>query len=189
MRKTRAGAAVALGAATALVLGCGPAAEPAPRPDQPVAAAIDSMAPRDAALAIIAAARFATLITLGPDGHPQARVVDPFAPDSAFIVRVATNARSRKVAEIAADHRVTLLYFDVGRSSYVTLVGTAELVRDAAERARWWKEDWASFYQNRNMGDDYLLIRIRPTRLEISSERHGLRNDSATWRPVLVPLP
>ena len=189
VRATREGLAIFLIAATALTGGCGPTAEPAPVAEQQVAAAVDTMSPRDAALDIIATARFATLVTIGPDGHPQARVVDPFAPDSAFVVRVATNALSRKVAEIAADSRVTLLYFDVAGNSYVTLVGTAELVRDDAERARWWKEDWASFYQDRNMGEDYMLIRIRPTRLEVSSERHGISNDAVTWRPVLVPVP
>jgi len=189
VRATRGGFQVLLIAATAATLGCGPAAEPAPVADQPMAAAVDSMSPREAARDIIATARFATLVTIGPDGHPQARVVDPFAPDSAFVVRVATNAVSRKVSEIAADPRVTLLYFDVAGNSYVTLIGTAELVRDDVERARWWKEDWATFYQDRNMGDDYMLIRIRPTRLEISSERHGISNDAVTWRPMLVPMP
>jgi hypothetical protein len=62
-------------------------------------------------------------------------------------------------------------------------------VRDSASRARYWKEEWAAFYQDRNLGEDYLLIRVRPLRLEISSERHGIRNDAVTWRPVLVELP
>src|SRR5207245_3819038 len=32
---------------------------------------------RKAALDIMTAARYATFITIGPDGHPQARIVDP----------------------------------------------------------------------------------------------------------------
>jgi general stress protein 26 len=176
--------------AVALGTGCDPAPAPPPGSDPaPTVLAPESEAARAAAREIIATARYATLVTVGPDGHPQARVVDPFAPDSQFVVRVATNARSRKAAEIAADGRVTLLYFDAAGSSYVTLIGMAEAVGDTAERARWWKEDWAAFYEDRNRGEDYLLIRVRPTRLEISSERHGIRNDSVTWRPVLVPLP
>lgn len=191
MRLSGTAALLALGLLAGSTAACGPSAEPTPAADPPVltAAAPGSDSLLTIARDIMATARFATLVTLGPDGHPQARVVDPFEPDSAFVVRVATNALSRKVAEVAADTRVTLLYFDAAGSSYVTLVGRAELVRDDAERARWWKEEWASFYRNRNEGDDYLLIRIRPTRLEVSSERHGVSNDSLTWRPVLVPFP
>jgi hypothetical protein len=35
----------------------------------------------------------------------------------------------------------------------------------------------------------YLLIRVRPTRLEAVSARHGLTNDTTTWRPVVLDLP
>jgi general stress protein 26 len=143
----------------------------------------------EVARSVMATARYATLVTVGPGGHPQARVMDPFAPDSAFVVRLATNARSRKAAEIARDPRVTLLYLDAAGQSYVTVIGRAELVRDLEERRRWWKPEWAAFYTGGNLGDDYLLIRVRPERLELSSERHGLLNDAVTWRPVIVELP
>jgi len=142
-----------------------------------------------AAREVMAAARYATLVTLGPDGHPQARIVDPFEPEEDFTIWAATNARTRKAAEIAADPRVTLLYFDRAGSSYVTLAGRAELVRDSTERARHWKEEWAGFYRDRHLGDDYLLIRVRPHRLEVSSTRHGVLNDPVTWRPAIVALP
>jgi len=149
----------------------------------------DSAAVLLAAREILAESRYATLVTQGLDGHPQARVVDPFAPEADFTIWVATNARTRKAAEIARDRRVSLLYFDRAGGSYVTVVGRAELVRDSTARAEHWKEEWAAFYQDRHLGDDYLLIRVRPTRLEISSERHGLRNDPASWRPVIVTFP
>jgi hypothetical protein len=34
-----------------------------------------------------------------------------------------------------------------------------------------------------------LLIRVRPTRLEAVSARHGLNSDPATSRPVVLDLP
>lgn len=37
-------------------------------------------------------------------------------------------------------------------------------------------------------GDDYLLIRVTPRRLEVVSERHRMTNDPVTWRPVVVDL-
>jgi len=131
-------------------------------------------------------ARFCALVTVGHDGHPQARVVDPFAPEGDMTVWIATNPVTRKVAQIKKDPRVTLFYFDPAGPGYVTLLGTAEVVKDATEKAKRWKEDWGAFYTDKNRGDDYVLIRVRPSRLEIVSYGHGLLNDPKTWRPVVV---
>lgn len=149
----------------------------------------DTTAVLAAAREVMAAARFATLVTLGPDGHPQARIVDPFPAEADFTIWVGTNPRSRKVAEVRADSRVTLLYFDREGASYVTVIGIAEPVTDLASRRRFWKEEWAPFYPGGAVGPDYLLLNVRPIRLEVSAERLGIRNDSVTWRPAIVRLP
>lgn len=141
-----------------------------------------------AARAVIGKARYATFVTLDATGHPQARIVDPFEPEGDLAIWIATNARSRKVVRVAASAKVTLLYFDAAGQSYVTVIGNATLVRDPAERAKRWKEEWAAFYKDRNKGDDYVLIRIRPTRLEVVSAALGMRNDPETWRPVILEL-
>jgi PPOX class probable F420-dependent enzyme len=143
---------------------------------------------QEVARGVMVKARYCTLVTVGEDGHPQARVVDPFAPEPDMAVWIATNARTRKVAQIARDPRVTLLYFDPAGPSYVALLGTAELVRDPAEASRRWKDEWASFYKEKNRGDDYLLIRVRALRLEVVSERDGVLNDPQTWRPAAVEI-
>lgn len=139
-----------------------------------------------AAAEVMGKARFCALVTVGYDGHPQARVVDPFGPEGDMTVWIATNPITRKVDQIKKDPRVTLFYFDPAGPGYVTLLGTAQLVNDAAEKAKRWKEDWAAFYTDKNRGDDYVLIRVRPSRLEIVSYGHGLLNDPKTWRPVVV---
>jgi hypothetical protein len=124
---------------------------------------------RDAILAasrtIITGARYATLVTVADAGQPDARIVDPFAPESDFTIWVATNSASRKAAQLARDSRVTLVYFDATSKSYVTVKGTATLVRD-----------------------DYLLVRITPDTLEVVSVALGMINDPATWRPVTLKL-
>lgn len=144
----------------------------------------------EATRAILAKARYATLVTLDEGGAPQARVVDPFPPEGDdLVVWVATNGRSRKVGQIARDPRVTLLYFEPATQSAVTLAGTARLVRDPAEKARHWKDEWQTFYQDTHKGDDYVLIRVTPSRLEVVGDAYGMVNDPATWRPVILPLP
>lgn len=167
---------------SALIQGAVPAAQatavPAPAPDRAKVVA--------AAREVMEKARYCTLVTLGDDGYPQARVVDPFPPEDELTVWIATNPRTRKVADVRRNPRVTLLYFDAAAQAYATLVGRAQVVTDAAEKAKRWKKDWAHFYKDENRGDDYVLIRVRPVRLEIVSGAHGLTNDPRTWRPVTV---
>jgi hypothetical protein len=72
---------------------------------------------------------------------------------------------------------------------YVTLLGRAAVVSDPAEKAKRWKEDWAAFYKDKNRGDDYVLIRVTPFRLEIVSYGQGLLDDPASWRPLSIEFP
>lgn len=127
-------------------------------------------------------ARFAPFVTIGEDGHPQARIVDPFVPDSDLTVWIATNPLTRKVSEIRRDARVTLLYFNTAAQEFVTLQGTAMLVSDSVEKVKRWKPEWAPLYKDGNRGEGYLLVRIRPTQLEVVNSRHGMMNDPRTWR-------
>ena len=141
-----------------------------------------------AATAIIAKAHYAALVTIGEKGQPQARPVDPFAPEKDLTIWIATKATTRKVDQISADPRVTLMYFDPANPGYVTIIGTAKVVRDPAEKAKHWKEEWTAFYKNKNRGDDYLLIRVTPTHLEMVSTADGLMNDPKNWRPIMLEL-
>lgn len=142
----------------------------------------------DAARTLIAETDWCTLVTIGPDGHPRARVMDPFEPEDDMTVWLATNARSRKVDEIHGDPRVTLHWSDPGGGGYVTLLAHAEIVTDPAERAARWKESWTTFYSDRNRGEDYVLIRVVPFRLEIVSYGAGLVGNPDTWQPVGIDL-
>lgn len=139
-----------------------------------------------AAADVMQRARYCALVTIGEDGQPQARVVDAFAPEGDLTVWIATKPVTRKVKQIRADPRVTLFYFDPADPGYVTLIGRAELVTDAAAKRAHWKPAWAGFYKDENRGDDYLLIRVTPRRVEIVSARHHLAGDPDTWRPVII---
>jgi PPOX class probable F420-dependent enzyme len=176
----RAGLAAAIVAAA----GCAPA----PATPPPTPAGTEREAALSAARALIANVPFATLVTVDSSGAPQSRIVEPFPPEDDLTVWVATTGVSRKVKEIERDGRVVLTYFDRTAPGYVTLAGTAAVVRDPVEKAKRWKESWAGFYKDKNRGEDYTLIRITPSRLEISSPSQGMNNDPVTWKPVTVQL-
>ncbi|MBM3907638.1 MAG: pyridoxamine 5'-phosphate oxidase family protein [Gemmatimonadetes bacterium] len=142
-----------------------------------------------AAREIMNAARYCTMVTNGADTQPQARIIDAFSPDAQFMVWIATNRVTRKVAELKANPRVTLLYYHAPTFEYVTLQGTATFSDAPAEKAAHWKPEWAKLYKDEYRGPDYLLIKIVPSRLEIVSVARGIDNDAVTWRPTTVSLP
>ena len=139
-----------------------------------------------AARDVMQTARYCAFITFGPDGRAQARAVDAFAPEDDLTVWVATKPATRKVAEVRKDPRVTLYYYEPKGPGYVTLLGDAQVVDDPAEKAKRWKEEWAAFYSDRNRGADYVLLRVRPRRLEVVSYGKGLLGDPVSWRPFEV---
>jgi general stress protein 26 len=173
----------ALSVAAALLL-CGsivaPAETPTPSPDPEKL--------RSAAAELMREARFCALVTLDASGAPQARAMDPFPPEPDLTVWLATNVRTRKVPQIRKDPRVTLYYLAAGGSGYVSLLGEASLVSDPAEKAKRWKPDWKAFYKDENRGPDYVLIRVRPRRVEIVSGKHGIATAPDAWGPAILEL-
>jgi general stress protein 26 len=152
---------------------------PAPSSAQIQAAAFD----------VMRTARYCTLITIGEDRRPQSRIVDPLIAESEGAIWIATNPLSRKVKELERDPRVTLTFFNAAANEYVTVLGRARPVTDPARKAAHWKNEWQPFYKQQSSGPDFMLFEVRPTRFEVSSERHKLTNHPQTWRPVILDLP
>jgi len=142
----------------------------------------------EAARDIMVAAGPGALITLGSDGSPQARMMDAFPPESDLTVWMGTNRGTRKVEEIRAEPSVTLIYFDPANPGYVTLIGTARLVDDPAEKRARFKDAWAAYYPDGAADDDYLLIEFVPRRIEVVSVEHTIASDPLAWKPAIVEL-
>ena len=136
---------------------------------------------------IMTTTRYCALITVDRSGRAQARTMDAFAPDEKMVVWFGTNPLSRKVAEIRRHPRVTLYYFDRENQAYVTIHGTARLVNDPDTKARHWKDDWKAFYPDRDK--HYLLIEVRPLKLEVVNTKKGIVGDPGTWNPPTVLFP
>lgn len=145
-----------------------------------VAQAQEDKALLDAARQTIEQARYTALITVDESGQPRSRVVDPFMPDENFVVWIATRPVTRKVEQIRHHKQVTLYYWHEESRSYVTIMGTAELIDDLATRQRLRRDrDNERLYPD--FPNDYLLIRVQPTWLEAMVP--GFRGDKETWRP------
>jgi general stress protein 26 len=133
-----------------------------------------------AAKEIMETTRYCALITLDKSGHPQARTMDPFPPENDMIVWLGTNINSRKVQEINSDSRVTLYYEAPNGTGYVVIQGNAYLVDDPEEVLVYWKEEWDTFYPDKD--STYTLIKVVPKKLEIVDYMHGITSSSKTWK-------
>lgn len=153
------------------------------------AAQVDRLTAIRAAFDIMTEARYCTMVTNGTDGHPQSRIVDPVISAGEQRIYVATNPESRKVKEIQRDGRVTLTFLNAPANEYVTVLGRARIVTDAASKAAHWKVEWQPFYKDGSRGADFMLFEVTPFRLEISSPGRKMNNDERTWRPVVIELP
>lgn len=137
---------------------------------------------------VIASTSHAAFITLDASGHPEARAVQPVAPDSALGVWFATNPRSRKVRELDHDGRATLYYYDPASLAYVTLLGRARIVRSRAEKNAHWNPAWDTFYPDRDTS--VVLVQFTTDRLEMVDIKRGISGtDKRTWSPPTLLLP
>ncbi|HSL24131.1 MAG TPA: pyridoxamine 5'-phosphate oxidase family protein [Vicinamibacterales bacterium] len=174
----------------ALLIGCClsvPAASQTPKaPGAVEARTADVLA---AAREIMRVSRYCAAITVDESGRPQARTIDPFPPEDGMVVWFATNPKSRKVAQLRRDPRITLYYFDPRSPElgYATLLGRARLVNDPAEKEKRWKKEWEGLWPDRDAS--YLLVEVTPERLEVSSEKQRIANDPVTWAPASIDFP
>jgi len=139
---------------------------------------------KDVAREIMVNANTCALITIDSLNRPRVRMMGTLKPDDDFIVWFGTNPKSRKVAQIQQNPEVTVYYAETGNSGYVMLQGTAQLVNDFKEKETRWKTDWKQFYPN--YPDDYLLIKVTPTWLEVVSYKHNIISESDTWEPQKI---
>lgn len=138
----------------------------------------------EAAKEIMSSSKTCALITLDEEGLSRVRTMDPFDPEGNLTVWFGTNPRSRKVAEIENNPRVTLYYLDKDSSGYVTIHGLASIVESQDMKEKWWKNEWKDFYPNKK--NDYVLIQVAPIWMEVVSESRGIIGDPVTWKPLRV---
>ncbi len=124
--------------------------------------------------------RYCALITIDSSGYPHVRTMDPFQPDERMVVWLGTNPKSRKVAEIRNNPKVTLYYTGNKGQGYVSIMGTAILVNDQMKKDSLWKDEWSKFYKDRK--ESYLLIKVVPKKLEVLDYKHGIIGNKETWR-------
>lgn len=102
-------------------------------------------------------------------------------------VYMATNDRSRKVAQIRANPHVTVYYADHGKAAgYVTIIGHAELISDGNEILERKRAYWDQSFPGLK---SIVLIKVVPERLEVLDYKGKILVDRETFRTPSVEFP
>lgn len=137
-----------------------------------------------AASEIIDSARICTMATIDELGQPRVRPMDPFPPEKDMTIWLGTNRRTRKVSDIRRNPSVSLCYLDPQWMGYVTIYGDARIVDDPEEMKHRWKPEWEQQFKNKDA--EYILIEVKPRKMEVINYRLGIAGDPDTWLPPSV---
>jgi general stress protein 26 len=115
---------------------------------------------------LIKGIRFAMLTTVDTDGSLRSR---PMATQEAELdgeLWFFTGASSPKVNEVERDHRVNLSYAAPDDNTYVSISGTARLVRDKAKAKELWNPALKAWFPEGLDDPDLALLRVKVEKAE-----------------------
>jgi general stress protein 26 len=107
---------------------------------------------------IVDAVAFPLLVTIGKDGCPRGRPMALLRRDE-NVLWFATSRASRKVAQIKADSRVTVMCVDTAHFNHASVRGRAEIVDDPAMKNDLWREEWRDQWDD-SSDSDYVLLKV-----------------------------
>ncbi|HEY3683857.1 MAG TPA: pyridoxamine 5'-phosphate oxidase family protein [Streptosporangiaceae bacterium] len=128
---------------------------------------------------------FGFLSTLGRD-RVHTRLVEHVAVDDDGTVWIGTSPRSRKVAQVGSRPEVTYAAEDRDGVGAVVMQARAEVVDDERERAARWQDDLIAFFPEGPRGGDFVLLRLRPYRIELMSFAHGVHPEPYGLVPAVI---
>ena len=115
---------------------------------------------------LIKGARVAMLTTVAPDGtlrsRPMATLKAPFEGDVWFFTR----ASAPKAEEIRDNDRVNVSFSDGEDNRYLSISGTASLVRDADRIEKMWSGRFKNWFPDGKKDPDLALLRVRVDRAD-----------------------
>lgn len=102
----------------------------------------------------------ASLVTMDSDGALRARPMATRELDENSELWFFTNDYAAKVDNVLANPQVCLSYADPGKNSYVSVSGTAELVRDKAKIQELWNPTLKAWFPKGVDDPDIALLRV-----------------------------
>jgi general stress protein 26 len=134
----------------------------------------------------IEAVDYCFLITLSESGQANARLVQHFKPEIDMTIWVGTSRRTRKVREICNNNRITVTFQDDREHAYVMVLGSASVETDLNHRQRHWHDDSIDFFPAGPRGDDYVVIKFVPSRIELMNFARSVTPAPFGLRPAVL---
>ena len=116
--------------------------------------------------AMIKDIKIAMMTTIDPEGMMHSRPMYNQEADEHGDLWFFTQIQSPKITEISRDNEVNLAYSDPDKQHYVSVFGTAEIVRDKKTIEDKWSEGLRSWFPNGKDDPQIALIRVHPVRGE-----------------------
>jgi general stress protein 26 len=121
---------------------------------------------REKVAELIRKVKFTMLTTTEADGSLRSRPMTMLDEDFVDELWFFVGANSGTVAEIKADSQVDLSFADPGANIYVSLSGTASLVRDSQKAKELWNPIYKAWFPDGLDDPNLALLRVRATEAE-----------------------
>jgi general stress protein 26 len=130
--------------------------------------------------------KYCFLISNGSNGWGSARFVEPIVEDDFSAIWIGTNPNLRKIKEIQDNPKITLAFGNLQERANIVIYGEASLEDDIALRKRYWKGEWRLFFPSGPTGDDYVLIKIQPLKMEIMNFHRNVIREPFGLKPAVL---
>lgn len=111
--------------------------------------------------------RFAMMTTISPTGEAHTRPMATHVAEPDGTLWFFTYADSQKAHDVEGNPHVALGYADPGKNLWVSVSGTAELVRDVDKRRELWSAPLKAFFPDGPDDPDVALLRVTPAKGEV----------------------
>ncbi|NJO94153.1 MAG: pyridoxamine 5'-phosphate oxidase family protein [Hydrococcus sp. RM1_1_31] len=135
----------------------------------------------------INAVQYCFLITISESGkQANARLVQHRKPEEDWTLWICTSSKSRKVKEILHENHITVTFQDDREYAYITMLGSASVEDDLQLKQRHWQDDLIVYFPEGSTGEDYVLIKFVPSRIEIMNFAHKITPEPYGLRPAIL---
>lgn len=115
---------------------------------------------------LIKGIRFAMFTTVDGDGSLRSRPMATQEAEGDSDLWFFTDASSPKVGEVERDHRVNLSYAAPDENRYVSVSGTARMVRDPAKAKELWNPALKAWFPEGLDDPELVLLRVQVEKAE-----------------------
>ncbi|RLB97993.1 MAG: hypothetical protein DRH34_14455 [Deltaproteobacteria bacterium] len=113
-------------------------------------------------------------------------MVQPIVHFDTFEIWLGTNPFLRKIREIEKNPNVTLAFSLEKEHANLIIYGRASIVHDVPERKKHWIGSWLLFFPNGPGGDDFVLIRVEPSKMELMNFKKNIVPEPFGLKPVKI---